>query len=347
MDPTHPHEAVMSGHGYYNRRSVLQAAAAELGLTALRAAAAAAPIRPAPRPLIVADYGCSQGQNSLVPMGAAVATIRDRTDLPVTVVHTDLPGNDFATVFEILANDPASYLAGDSNAYALAAGRSFYEEILPPESVALGWSSITTHWLSTRPVPVPGHFAAQNCTDTGIRRRFAEQAAIDWTGFVAARATEMTPGAHLVMVEPCAHPDGHIGSEPIMTLMDQALGELVDAGRVSAVAAAAATLPMWMRTPDEYTAPVDAHPDLTLAGVQIVESPSPLWAAFEEHGDPAVYATASVASMRAWSEAMIGEGIDDPATLDAFYDRCRALGTADPERLHLRIFNIVLDIARV
>ncbi len=55
------------------------------------------------------------------------------------------------------------------------------------------------------------------------------------------------------MVEPCAHPDGQIGSEPMMELMDQAMGELVASERVTADAATAATLPMWMRTPDEYT----------------------------------------------------------------------------------------------
>jgi hypothetical protein len=43
---------------------------------------------------------------------------------------------------------------------------------------------------------------------------------------------------------------------------------------------------------------------------------------------------------------MLAEGITDPADLDAFYERCRALGAADPERLHIHVFHIVLDIAR-
>ena len=348
MTATHlEHEAVMSGHGYYNRHSVLQAAAAELGIAALQAAAADVPIRPAPQPLVVADYGCSQGQNSLRPMGAAVAALRARTDLPVTVVHTDLPGNDFSAVFEAVAHDPSSYLATDGDTYALAAGRSFYDEVLPPGSVALGWSSITTHWLSAVPAPVPGHLTAQAGTDGDLRRRFAEQAAADWHGFLAARAAELAPGGRVVMVEPCAHPDGHLGSEPMMALMDEVLAGLVDEGRVPADRAAEATLPMWMRTPDEYEAPVVEHPDLELAGSQVVEGlKSPLWAAFEADGDAAAYAERSVASMRAWSEAMVAEGVEDPEALDLFYERCRARGAADPERLHVQVFHVVLDIAR-
>jgi hypothetical protein len=347
MPTAHPHEAVMSGHGFYNRHSVLQAAAAELGLAALREAAAVVPIPTPPQPLIVADYGCSQGQNSLVPMGAAVAGLRQRTDLAVTVVHTDLPGNDFSAVFEVVAHDPASYLT-DGNAYALAAGRSFYDEVVPPGSVALGWSSITTHWLSAAPMPVPGHFTAQASDDPAIRAAFADQAARDWAGFLDARAAELAVGGRVVMVEPCAHPDGTIGSESVMGLMDQVLGELVADGRVTPEAAAAATNPMWMRTPDEYGRPVDAHPDLELVDLQVAEGVrSPIQEQFDADGDAAAYADAMIGSMRAWSEAMIAEGIDDPATLDAFYCRCRELGIENPERLHLRTFHILLDVARV
>ncbi len=186
MTHDHSHEAVMSGHGFYNRHSVLQAAAAELGLAALRAAAAAVPVRGEPAPLVVADYGCSQGQNSMLPMGAAVTALRERTDLPVTVVHADLPDNDFSAVFDVVAHDPSSYLAAHGNTYALAAGRSFYDEILAPGSVSLGWSSITTHWLSSTPTSIPRHLAAQVSGDREIERRFAEQAASDWARFLTA-----------------------------------------------------------------------------------------------------------------------------------------------------------------
>ncbi len=74
---------------------------------------------------------------------------------------------------------------------------------------------------------------------------------------------------------------------------------------------------------------------------------SPLWTGFEADGDAAAYAAVSVAAMRAWSEAMLAESISDPTALDDFYDRCRALGTEDPERLHVRVFHVVMDIERV
>jgi hypothetical protein len=201
--------------------------------------------------------------------------------------------------------------------------------------------------LSDIPSPVAGHVAAQSTRDTGVRERFAEQAAADWQGFLDARAAELVPGGRLVMVEPCAHPDGLLGSEPMLELIDEVLAGLVSDGSVSPEDAAAATLPMWMRTPDEYEHPVTGHSELELVTGQLVEGlKSPLWSAFEKDGSAETYARKSVAAMRAWSEAMLRPAIDDPATLDDFYERCTTLGAADPERLHLRVFHVVLDIRR-
>jgi len=177
---------------------------------------------------------------------------------------------------------------------------------------------------------------------------FAGRAAQDWQDFLRARAAELCPGGRLVMVEPALHPDGSIGSEPMMELMDKVLGELVSEGRVSEADADATTLPTWIRSPEEYADPVDAHPGLELVDVRLVESlPSPIGLALREDRDAAAYARASVDSMRAWSEAMITASIGDAKARDAFYDRCRVLGEADPDLLHVQAAHIVLDIRRV
>ena len=55
-------------------------------------------------PVVVADYGSSQGKNSLVPMRIAIKTMRKRlgSDEPVFVFHIDQPTNDFNTLFGVL-----------------------------------------------------------------------------------------------------------------------------------------------------------------------------------------------------------------------------------------------------
>src|SRR3546814_6374884 len=68
------------------------------------------------RPLVIVDYGCSQGRNSMAPMRAAIEALRVRTGegRAVEVVHTDLPSNDFTYLFTTLDDDPGSYLSGQS-----------------------------------------------------------------------------------------------------------------------------------------------------------------------------------------------------------------------------------------
>ncbi len=95
---------------------------------------------------------------------------------------------------------------------------------------------------------MPGFVSPFLTDDADIRGRFEQQAEADWKAFLAGRGAEIEPDGRLVMVEPCAHPDGHIGCEGLMGIMDEALAEMVSTGRVSSDAA---TLPVWMRTPAE------------------------------------------------------------------------------------------------
>jgi hypothetical protein len=84
-------------------------------------------------PVVIADYGSSQGKNSLVPMQVAVKVLRERlgADRAISVFHVDQPSNDFNTLFEVLAADPERYGLNDLNVFPGAIGRSFYELGLP------------------------------------------------------------------------------------------------------------------------------------------------------------------------------------------------------------------------
>ena len=60
------------------------------------------------QPVVIADYGSSQGKNSMVPMQVAIQNLRQRLgpDRPISVFHVDQASNDFNTLFEILNTDP-------------------------------------------------------------------------------------------------------------------------------------------------------------------------------------------------------------------------------------------------
>ena len=148
--------APMEGHGAYNRSSRVQAAGSSTAVPLLERAAREVDLPLPPEPVVIVDYGCSEGRNSLVPVGAAIRVMRDRIgqNRAISVVHTDLPGNDFTVLFGVLSSDANSYLRGDPAIFPSAVGRSFYEQILPSSSVTLGWTSWAMQWLSRVPALV-------------------------------------------------------------------------------------------------------------------------------------------------------------------------------------------------
>jgi hypothetical protein len=223
----------MAGGGLYNAHSQPQHVAGDDGVPLLVRASEAIPLD---RELgvVVADYGSSQGRNSLVPMGAVVEQVRIRlgADAPISIFHTDLPSNDFAALFTTLEADPQSYLRDAANVFAYAAGRSFYERLFPAEHVAIGWSSITVHWLSSVPVPLRNHIFSP-LGDARERAAYAARAAEDWQRFLGHRLEELEQDGQLVVVGSGADENGRSGAEGLMDLANDALRELVAENRLT------------------------------------------------------------------------------------------------------------------
>src|SRR5215467_14630904 len=135
--------AVMEGGGFYNLHAKVPAGGGSLALPYLEKAAQSCTLPPASNPIVIADYGSSQGKNSLAPMRSAIRCLRSRvgSDRPIIVVHIDQHANDFNTLFDVLHNDPERYSLEDPNVFPSAIGRSFYESVFPPQYVDLGWCS--------------------------------------------------------------------------------------------------------------------------------------------------------------------------------------------------------------
>jgi hypothetical protein len=134
---------VMESGGSYNLHAKIPAGGANLALPLLEQAVSNVTLHGGDQPVIIADYGSSQGKNSLAPMRAAIKALRARIgpDRAILVVHIDQAANDFNTLFDVLYSDPERYSVNDPNVFPSAIGRSFYEKVLPPEHVHLGWSS--------------------------------------------------------------------------------------------------------------------------------------------------------------------------------------------------------------
>ncbi|MBV8564065.1 MAG: hypothetical protein JO273_01260 [Methylobacteriaceae bacterium] len=275
----------MEGHGAYNRSSRVQAAGLVPAISLLQEAARSVPLPPAPQPLILADYGCSEGRNSIRPIAAAVAILRERTgpSRPISLVFTDLPENDFSALFQTLAEDPESIARSDSQVFACAIGRSYFEQLIPAETLSLGWSSWSVQWLSRVPAKIPDQVQAAYSRDEAARVAFAAQAADDWRAFLSRRATELRPGGQLVVLTMASDERG-FGYEPLVRAMYEALEAMVAERFLHARELHAMVIPTVGRSRADFLAPFGSKGEfcgLALGELQIFEGEDRIWNDYE------------------------------------------------------------------
>jgi hypothetical protein len=123
-----PSHGVMEGKGTYNRHAKLPRGGAVLAVPLLEKAVRRVELSAGDQPVVIADYGSSQGKNSMIPMQTAIKGFRQRlsSGRPISVFHVDQPSNDFNALFEVLHGDPETYVFDDHNVFPAAIGRSFY-----------------------------------------------------------------------------------------------------------------------------------------------------------------------------------------------------------------------------
>ena len=106
-----------------------------------------------PPKLVVADLGCSSGENTLIFVSEVIKAMSDHQQLEVQFFLNDLPGNDFNYIFGSLGNFKESIAAehkGGTTPQFYIAGLpgSYYTRLFPSQSVHLFHSSYCLHWRS-------------------------------------------------------------------------------------------------------------------------------------------------------------------------------------------------------
>ena len=349
-------DAVMKGHGFYNEHSRPQQTADSLGLPLLGRAVEEMTVPQGAEPAAVADFGAAQGRNSLGPMRLAVKKIRRRTtSSPIVVIHTDLPQNDFGSLFALVEASPESYLHSVENVFALAAGKSFYERIFPDGYLSLGWTAISVHWLSKIPCNIPDHVYAQRAGQR-VRKAYAEQASEDWQLFLRHRAHELEPGGELIVVAVTTDDTGNTGGEALMDLTNEPVLAMVETGFIRPEEYRRMNMPAYHRTMEEFTEPLRSGAlteDLILKEGIREEFPDQLWPEYEQTGDTNAFAASYTEFMRAFTEAPLFAGLDTDRTprdrerlANEYFKRMRSLIEANPKRARWDWYVALLRVAK-
>jgi hypothetical protein len=297
----------MEGRGVYNRSSCVQATGSSPVMPLFEEAANQAKLTSAADPVVIADYGSSEGRNSLEPLTAAIRVLRRRIgpQRAIWVVHTDLPSNDFTALFRMLASDPSSYLRRDPAVFVSAIGRSFYDQILPSSSVTLGWSSWAVQWLSRVPALIPDQVQVAYSRDAGARAAFAQQAAEDWRCFLTHRAAELRPGGRLVVLSMAVDEHRDFGYRPAVAAIYGGILDLVQEGFVKEEEARRMVIPTVGRSRQEFMAPFalnGSFSNLALEDIEVFSGEDQIWAEFQNNGDSLAFG----ARWAAFSRASVG-----------------------------------------
>ena len=294
-------------------------------------------------PAAVADFGAAQGRNSLGPMRLAVEMLRRRTTVstPILVIHTDLPQNDFGSLFALVEASSESYLRSVENVFALAAGKSFYERIFPEGYISLGWTAISVHWLSTVPCNIPDHVYAQRAGQR-VLKAYAEQASEDWQRFLAHRARELRSGGELIVVAVTTDDSGSTGGESLMDLTNEPVLAMVEVGSIRSEEYGRMNMPAYHRTMEEFIEPLSSGTlteELILKEATREPFPDQLWPDYEQTGDANAFAASYTEFMRAFTEAPLFTGLDADRTpadrerlANEYFERMRSMIEANPER---------------
>eukprot|EP01103_Thecamoeba_quadrilineata_P006920 TRINITY_DN16667_c0_g1_i1.p1 TRINITY_DN16667_c0_g1~~TRINITY_DN16667_c0_g1_i1.p1 ORF type:complete len:368 (-),score=93.59 TRINITY_DN16667_c0_g1_i1:118-1221(-) len=238
----------------YNQHSKFQNNMAAKGIPFLKAALETTNFKnnTDKTPYVIADYGSATGTNSYQPVHTIVTHLHQfQPERDVLVTHVDLPNTDWTKLFTSISKD--KYVLPDDaqdKVFTSVVGRSFYEQVLPRESVDFGISTSAVHWMSKLPCKLSNTiFITRTIVTKEEREIFTKQAKSDWARFLSLREKELKKGGKLFIVLPIVSEEDVNGEESdLAQTVDKFLFDEVEAGNLTAEERGELTMPLYMRT---------------------------------------------------------------------------------------------------
>lgn len=313
----------------------------------------------------ISDMGCADGGTSLDLWRSVIKDLRGRNSADIQIVYADQAFNDFNALVQILHGHSQfnSYLTDSENVHVLESGSSFYSEILPRQSLHLGFSATAMHWLSKKPCDISDHVHMVGAQGRELAE-FTAQAATDWQTILLHRGRELVSGGRLVLVNFCKDEKGnYLGNTGGVNMFDQFNNNwqaLVDDGVVTQDEYKAMTLPQYYNTVDEFSAPLlDKNSAVYKAGLRLVDIetaivPCPFARDYQKHGDAQKFAKAYIPTIRSWNESTFSGGLsakrptqECSEIIEAYYGRYQQQVADNPQGHGMGYVHAYMTIEKV
>ncbi len=265
---------------------------------------------------VLSDMGCADGGTSLNMIRSAIKAVNaERSALPVQVIYADQPRNDFNALVGIVhgLTDFKSYIGEFENVFPVFSGTSFYKQIVPSNTLHLGFSATAMHWLSAKPTNISNHVHAVGAQGQELEV-FQNHARRDWETILRHRANELRPGGHLVLVNFCRDEQGcYLGNTDGINMFDtfnHIWQQFVDDNVITRDEYVNMTLPQYYNTVEEFSAPfTDSNSEISEAGLRLEHIETrvvdcPFKIDFQRHGDAKRFAREYIPTIRTWNESI-------------------------------------------
>ncbi|XAR56742.1 Indole-3-acetate O-methyltransferase [Bertholletia excelsa] len=321
-------------------------------------------------PFVVADLGCSSGSNTIYMVDVIVKHITKRLEaagleLPeFSAFFSDLPSNDFNTLFQLLppmAADGGSMeecLAANGHRGYFAAGvpGSFYRRLFPARSINVFYSAFSLHWLSQVPDAVLDKkstaynrgrvfiHGADESTASAYRRQFQS----DLSLFLRARAKEIKIGGSMFLVflgRTSADPTDQGGAGLLFgTHFQDAWDDLVQESLITGEKRDSFNIPVYAPSVQDFKEVVEADSSFAIDRLELFRGGSPLVVNCPD--DPAEVGRAMANSCRAVSGVLVDAHIGDQLG-DELFSRVERRAASQAKELleQLQFYHIVASLS--
>lgn len=304
-------------------------------------------------PTQIVDYGIADGGTALSFWQGILRRIRDRHSHPLTFVGNDLPENPHHELALNLNRLQQTTLG----LQVFIAPVSFYQAVVSTGSTQLGFSATAMHWLSRVPGPLHSHIHA-NSADAAERHPFRDQALLDFEQLLLRRAEEMSPGAHLILVNLAEAEDGqslgknHRDRSMFDDMRDIFAETLTEHRLPEQILTDTVFQNYYKRRADfeEVLAKPALDQTFRILDHRIVHTPCPYRARYEETEDTVAFGQGLMQTMRSWSRhtflAALRQHGADPQVADTFYERLQRVFQAAPDRYSMDYVHSFLHLQK-
>ncbi|XP_022936266.1 indole-3-acetate O-methyltransferase 1-like [Cucurbita moschata] len=321
-------------------------------------------------PFVVVDLGCSCGSNTIYIIDVIIKHIIKRfealaVDPPeFSAFFSDLPGNDFNTLFQLLpplatyGGSMEECLAADNHRSYFAAGvpGSFYRRLFPARSIDVFHSAFSLHWLSQVPESVVdvrstaynrGRVSIHGANEAAAAA-YRKQFQTDLAGFLWARAHELKRGGSMFLVclgRTSLDPTDQGGAGLLFgTHFQDAWDDLVQEGLISSEKRDSFNIPVYAPSLQDFKEVVEADGSFSINKLEVFKGGSPL--VVNQPDDAAEVGRALANSCRSVSGVLVDAHIGDRLSEELFsrVER-RATNHAKDLLEKLQFFHIVASLS--